>query len=144
VRHAHRLFSGIADRVRVAHSTHFLLVIPAQAGIQFWALEESRTQGADMNSSMIQFAFMLTGLFGVIALLGIYGRLVSIELKLHLLMRHFDIPPQLASTLPERVKQLAADPGRKVAAIKALREETGVGLREAKALVDMFIASRQP
>lgn len=43
--------------------------------------------------------------------------------------------------LSERCKEAARDPARKIEAIKIYREETGLGLREAKAAVEAFIAS---
>jgi ribosomal protein L7/L12 len=45
--------------------------------------------------------------------------------------------------LSERVKELARAPGGKIAAIKAYREETSSGLKEAKEAVEEFLdASR--
>ena len=47
------------------------------------------------------------------------------------------------TTLPplsDRCKEAASDPARKIEAIKIYREETGLGLREAKAAVEAFIA----
>lgn len=44
--------------------------------------------------------------------------------------------------LSENVKQIAADPNRKIEAIKAYRNETGASLSEAKKAVEEFAASR--
>jgi ribosomal protein L7/L12 len=43
--------------------------------------------------------------------------------------------------MSDLVKQLAADPRSKIAAIKAYREETDVGLKEAKDAVEAYIDS---
>jgi len=44
--------------------------------------------------------------------------------------------------LSERCQEAARDPARKIEAIRIYREETGLGLREAKAAVESFIASQ--
>jgi hypothetical protein len=46
-----------------------------------------------------------------------------------------------AAPLSERVKELARDPGRKIEAIKAYREETGAGLAEAKEAVEAYLGT---
>jgi ribosomal protein L7/L12 len=53
-------------------------------------------------------------------------------------------PKQPSAPLPplsQRVIEIASDPGRKISAIKAYREETGLGLKEAKDAVEAWIAS---
>ena len=45
------------------------------------------------------------------------------------------------SGMSDHVRQLAADPRSKIAAIKAYREETGTGLKEAKDAVEAYIES---
>lgn len=64
-------------------------------------------------------------------------RIGRLERKLDLLGR-----PQGAKPLKlsERVKQLAEEPGRKIEAIKAYREETGAGLKEAKDAVEEYMS----
>ena len=69
-------------------------------------------------------------------------RLRGIERKLNALLRHHGVDPTQGLVLSDRVKQLAADPARKIAAIKAYREETGAGLAEAKEAVEAFINAR--
>jgi ribosomal protein L7/L12 len=61
-------------------------------------------------------------------------RLGALDRKLDLLLKHLGIEPPAGFS--ERVRQLAADPARKIEAIKALREETGMGLAEAKEAVE--------
>jgi hypothetical protein len=43
--------------------------------------------------------------------------------------------------LSDRCKEAARDPARKIEAIRIYREETGLGLREAKAAVEAFISN---
>jgi ribosomal protein L7/L12 len=52
--------------------------------------------------------------------------------------------PGILPALSPRVKQIARDPGRKIAAIKAYREETGLGLKDAKDAVEAWQASGEP
>jgi ribosomal protein L7/L12 len=69
------------------------------------------------------------------------GRLERAERKLNALLRHFKIELAQGSALSDHVKELARDPARKIEAIKVYREETGVGLAEAKAAVEAYINS---
>jgi hypothetical protein len=68
-------------------------------------------------------------------------RLHRIERKLSLLLKHHGIESSLGPPLSEQVKELARNPSLKIMAIKAYREETGVGLAEAKAAVEEYIDS---
>jgi hypothetical protein len=73
------------------------------------------------------------------------ARLRRLEAKLDLILRHLGIEykdPATASGLSEEVKALADDPIRKIYAIKLHREQTGVGLKEAKDAVEAYMASR--
>ncbi len=70
------------------------------------------------------------------------ARLRRIESKLDLILGNLGIQvpdPGAASGLSAGVRQLAAD-GRKIDAIKLHREETGVGLKEAKDAVEAYLA----
>jgi hypothetical protein len=69
-------------------------------------------------------------------------RLRGIERKLNALLRHHGVDPTQRLPLSDRVKQLAADPARKIYAIKAYREETGAGLAEAKEAIESFAHSK--
>lgn len=64
-------------------------------------------------------------------------RLQRIEEKIDLILTHLGLEyiPQARSSWQE----LARDPALKIAAIKAYREEHGVGLAEAKRAVEQFI-----
>jgi len=58
-------------------------------------------------------------------------------------MKHQGITwPPLAS-MSEEVQQMARDPSRKIAAIKLHREQTGLGLANAKSDVEDFIKTIQ-
>jgi len=58
----------------------------------------------------------------------------------HLGLEYVD--PATPGGLSEEVKALADDPFRKIAAIKLHREQTGLGLREAKDAVEAYMAGR--
>ena len=65
------------------------------------------------------------------------SRLERVEHKLDLIMTHLGLdysPPPKAGW-----QEIAADPSRKIEAIKAYREQHGVGLAEAKAAVEAYI-----
>jgi ribosomal protein L7/L12 len=62
-----------------------------------------------------------------------------LERKVDALLKHQGIADTCG--LSEEVRRLARDPGNKIAAIKLHRQETGVGLAEAKADVEAFIES---
>ena len=70
------------------------------------------------------------------------ARLRGIERKLNALLRHHGVDPTQGLPLSDRVKQLAADPGRKIEAIKVYCEETGAGLAEAKEAIESFTNSK--
>jgi len=65
------------------------------------------------------------------------SRLERVEHKLDLILTHLGLdytPPPKAQW-----QELAADPSRKISAIKAYREEHGVGLAEAKQAVEEYM-----
>ncbi len=70
------------------------------------------------------------------------GRLARVEQKLDLLLTHAGLDYTPA---PRAAWQALADegPARKIAAIKAYRDETGAGLVEAKRAVEEYIEGRQ-
>jgi ribosomal protein L7/L12 len=73
------------------------------------------------------------------------ARLRRVEAKLDAILEHLGlqyIEPATAEGLSKRVKALADDPARKIAAIKLHREETGLGLSEAKDAVEAYMAQR--
>ena len=62
-----------------------------------------------------------------------------VEQKLDLILKHLGIPFVESSDLPPEARA-RADAGEKIAAIKALREATGLGLAEAKREVEDYMA----
>ncbi|HEV2947777.1 MAG TPA: ribosomal protein L7/L12 [Gemmataceae bacterium] len=94
----------------------------------------------------MEFMYLTLG-FLVLAMIGsMYwetkSRMERLERKLNALLRHHGIDLTQGPALSDRVKQLAADPKRKIEAIKAYREETGVGLAEAKEAIEAFTSSQ--
>jgi hypothetical protein len=67
-------------------------------------------------------------------------RLRTVEHNLSALLRHFNIDPLALAPPSDRVKQLAADPARKIEAMRVYRQETGADLRAAKAVIDSLAA----
>lgn len=67
-------------------------------------------------------------------------RLGRLERKVDLILRHLNIEYVPGNLLSEEVRQLALDPAKKISAIKLHREQTGVGLKEAKEAVEEFMA----
>jgi ribosomal protein L7/L12 len=88
----------------------------------------------------------------VFALVTIAQRLDAVLHQMRLLQRKADLalthlgvqPPPEHSPLSERVKELAADPAKKIHAIKLYREETGAGLAEAKDAVENWMREKGP
>lgn len=66
-------------------------------------------------------------------------RLARVERKIDAILLHLNIAyvdPASPEGLSEEVQQLANDPAKKIQAIKLHREQTGVGLKEAKDAVE--------
>ncbi len=64
-------------------------------------------------------------------------RLAALERNLQALLRHLNVDPMAAPGPPsERVKELAADPQRRIDAIRLYRRESGADLRQAQAVVE--------
>jgi hypothetical protein len=73
------------------------------------------------------------------------ARLRRLEAKMDLILKHLGIEykdPATPGGLSEEVKALADDPARKIAAIKLHREQTGLGLKEAKDAVEAYMAGQ--
>lgn len=66
-----------------------------------------------------------------------------LERKLDAVIKHLGIElPNSGPTLSAEVKKLADEPGGKISAIKRLREESGLGLAEAKEAIEEYLRSR--
>lgn len=68
-------------------------------------------------------------------------RLNTIERRLELVTQHLGIEEKPIPTTPEVIRHIEA--GQLILAIKAYREATGVGLREAKEAVDEIVRQRR-
>jgi len=68
-------------------------------------------------------------------------RVQELERKINLVLSHFGIDPNAEVPPSSHVITLASDPRHRIAAIKAYREQTGAGLREAKAVIDKLVAN---
>jgi hypothetical protein len=68
-------------------------------------------------------------------------RLRRVEQKLDLILEHLGLTFVESSNLPPEARALA-DAGEKIAAIKALREATGLGLVAAKLEVEEYMAGK--
>lgn len=86
----------------------------------------------------IAFAFALFALV-VVTLQAV--RIERLERKLDLILRGLKIDVADQLKLSERVRELAADPGKKLEAIGTYREETGCDLAEAKDAVEIYLSS---
>lgn len=62
-------------------------------------------------------------------------RVARLEAVVEELSRQLGAPVDLAPAIPQEVRSLVAG-GKKIQAIKVLREQTGMGLREAKETVE--------
>ncbi len=67
-------------------------------------------------------------------------KLALIDRRLNLIMEHLDIAEPQPPAVPSVVQEL--EQGRKIQAIKLYREQTGVGLREAKDAVEEIARQR--
>lgn len=94
----------------------------------------SRDDGGTVVEAMAAPAMMFSMMTFFFAVL-ILNKLGAIEKQLARLVKLPD--------LSDAVKLLAADPRQKILAIKAYREETGLGLAEAKAAVEAYIRSQK-
>lgn len=71
------------------------------------------------------------------------AQLIRLEKKVDLILKHLGleyVETTICGLSPE-VQELARNPGQKIQAIKLHREQTGVGLKEAKDAVESFILS---
>jgi ribosomal protein L7/L12 len=67
-------------------------------------------------------------------------RIQELERKINLVLSHLGIDPDAEVPPSSHVIELASDPRHRIAAIKAYREQTGAGIREAKAVIDKIVA----
>jgi Ribosomal protein L7/L12 C-terminal domain len=73
------------------------------------------------------------------------ARLARLERKINAILRHLNIEytdPARSEGLSEEVQRLADDPAKKIQAIKVHRQQTGLGLKEAKDAVEEYMNRR--
>lgn len=73
------------------------------------------------------------------------ARLARLERKIDAILRHLNIEYVDSASLEglsDEVQHLANDPARKIDAIKLHREQTGLGVREAKEAVEAYMSRR--
>jgi ribosomal protein L7/L12 len=68
-------------------------------------------------------------------------RIQELERKLNLMLTHLGIDPTARVPPSSHVVSLAKDPRQRIKAIKAYREQTGAGLKEAVAVIDEIAVS---
>ncbi len=81
--------------------------------------------------------------FGAYQLVRIHERLRVHEARLNALMRHFGVAYGSLAEPSDEIKQMIKDPRQRIEAIKAFREQTGAGLKEAKEVIDA-LAEKHP
>src|SRR5262245_44301208 len=72
-------------------------------------------------------------------------RLRRLEGKVDAILGHLGVTYQdpIIASLSAEVRQLADDPNKKIQAIKLLREQSGMGLKEAKDAVEAYVEGRK-
>ena len=90
-----------------------------------------------MAEYVLAFLFSANGVF----FFSHMRRIQEVERKLNLVLTHLGIDPNVQVAPSSRVMSLAADPRKRIEAIKAYREQTGAGLKEAMEVVDKIAAN---
>jgi ribosomal protein L7/L12 len=67
-------------------------------------------------------------------------RIQELQRKIGLVLTHLGIDPTAQVAPSSHVLSLAADPKQRIKAIKAYREQSGAGLKEAVAVIDKVVA----
>ncbi len=94
--------------------------------------------------ALLLFGVMVFTLFTIVQRLdSILRQLLLLQRKADQALTHLGIQPTPEHIpLSERAKELAADPARKIQAIKVYREETGAGIAEAKDAIEEWIKEK--
>ena len=92
--------------------------------------------------SYLWILFFLLGLLALKQLASILRSLQSTEAMMKRFLAHQGMEWEAAIEPSARVKELAANAGSEIAAIKAYREQTGLGLKEAKAVIEELPRSK--
>ena len=94
-----------------------------------------------MDWTLVAIGVVLT-LFAVVWRLQAMVRMDRLERKIDAIMRLLEVDLTQGRPMSEMVKQLARDPMNKIEAIRLYRQETGVGLAEAKDAVEAYMAQQ--
>lgn len=92
--------------------------------------------------SNVLFLFLGLGVLALVQLASIARSLRNTEAMLERFLFREGVEPRGPIEPSERVRELASNSRTYVAAIKAYREQTGLGLREARAVVDELARPR--
>lgn len=84
-------------------------------------------------------AFLLVGIV-IAAFFDHVRRLQMVERKLNLVLAHLVIDSTAVVPPSNDVVDLAKDPQQRIAAIRAYRQQTGAGLKEAVAVIEQIAA----
>lgn len=87
-------------------------------------------------------AILVAGIASAFAVVAL-ARAAAVQRRFDMLVQGLDLDLTERLKLSDRVKELAADPARKIEAIRTYREETGSDLATAKAAVELYIASQK-
>ena len=87
--------------------------------------------------------FLFIALLALKPLASILRSLQSTEAMMKRLLAHQGIHWEVATEPSAKVKELTRSVGNEIAAIKAYREQTGLGLKEAKTVVEELSRSKQ-
>ena len=87
--------------------------------------------------------FLFMALLALKQLASILRSLQSTEAMMKRLLAHQGIHWEATTEPSTKVKELAMNAGNEIAAIKAYREQTGLGLKEAKTVVEELSRSKQ-
>jgi ribosomal protein L7/L12 len=91
-----------------------------------------------MNEHYFAVLAVLALALGLSRLTSIQSQLRDNEAKLDALLKHLGIKWGQFAEPSDQVKALARDPQTQIQAIKAYREQTGLGLRDAKDVIDQL------
>ena len=87
--------------------------------------------------------FLFIALLALKQLASILRSVQSTEVMMKRLLAHQGVHWEVATEPSEKVKELALNAGNEIAAIQAYREQTGLGLKEARTVVEELSRSKQ-
>ncbi|HEY2786214.1 MAG TPA: ribosomal protein L7/L12 [Fimbriiglobus sp.] len=82
------------------------------------------------------FVACVAALLAYTLIFQLLSKVGQLQRQMNLILKQLGIDPTKTPEISDRVKEIATDPSRKIEAIKLVRDETGVGLAEAKRIVE--------